>query len=72
MIAIKIHRLFYRDEKLYPNPHEFSPDRFLEVDADGRRKQKDPRDILFGYGRRLDFTFRIVRRLFLMFPPRLL
>lgn len=46
------HRPLYNDEKMYPNPDNFFPDRFLEVDADGRQKQKDPRDYLFGYGPR--------------------
>ncbi|KAJ6623187.1 cytochrome P450 [Mycena sp. CBHHK59/15] len=42
--------LFYRDNKIYVDPENFSPERFLE--RPGFVKAKDPRDILFGYGRR--------------------
>ncbi|GJJ10296.1 hypothetical protein Clacol_004522 [Clathrus columnatus] len=38
---------FCQDEKLYPNPQVFSPERFI-----GDMKQLDPMEILFGYGRR--------------------
>lgn len=51
-IFITNNMLFYRNENLYPNPGKFSPERFLEIGADGRRKQQDPRDFMFGYGRR--------------------
>ncbi|KAK7029624.1 hypothetical protein VNI00_014322 [Paramarasmius palmivorus] len=42
--------LFYRDSRLYADPEKFSPERFLS--SNGRNKELDPRDILFGYGRR--------------------
>ncbi|KIJ55030.1 hypothetical protein M422DRAFT_24891 [Sphaerobolus stellatus SS14] len=41
---------FNRDPETYPNPEVFSPERYSE--RNGIPKQKDPRDPLFGYGRR--------------------
>ncbi|PPQ98487.1 hypothetical protein CVT26_013888 [Gymnopilus dilepis] len=38
------------DERLYPDPYKFNPDRFLE--GEGRSPQFDPRNIAFGFGRR--------------------
>jgi cytochrome P450 len=47
-----LRRAILRDEKLYPNAHEFYPERFMEkVDADTERK-RDPRNYVFGFGRR--------------------
>lgn len=34
------------DEKRYPNPHTFNPDRFLD------KNQPDPAPITFGFGKR--------------------
>ncbi|KAJ7493305.1 cytochrome P450 [Mycena galericulata] len=42
--------LFYRDRKTYADPEVFRPERFIETAA--HKKEKDPRDMLFGYGRR--------------------
>ncbi|KAI0088547.1 cytochrome P450 [Irpex rosettiformis] len=39
------------DERVYPDPARFNPDRFLE--GEGRTPQQDPRDIAFGFGRRI-------------------
>ncbi|KAK7021385.1 hypothetical protein VNI00_017376 [Paramarasmius palmivorus] len=39
---------FYQDERNYKNPELFSPERFM-----GENKERDPRDFLFGYGRRI-------------------
>ncbi|KAK7445709.1 hypothetical protein VKT23_014705 [Stygiomarasmius scandens] len=36
------------DPKVYKNPMEFNPDRFL-----GDHPERDPKDIIFGFGRRL-------------------
>jgi cytochrome P450 len=44
------HRQFGRDSTKYPNPDTFSPERFLA--SEGNVKQADPRDYLFGFGRR--------------------
>ncbi|KAF9067157.1 cytochrome P450 [Rhodocollybia butyracea] len=42
--------MFYNDPKVYPEPDKFSPERFLP--SNGNFKQKDPREYLFGFGRR--------------------
>ncbi|KAH9937586.1 cytochrome P450 [Fomitopsis serialis] len=39
-----------RDRRLYSNPEEFNPDRF--VPSDGYEPEYDPRQICFGFGRR--------------------
>ncbi|KAJ8088033.1 hypothetical protein PM082_013584 [Marasmius tenuissimus] len=36
------------DQRIYPEPHKFSPERFLGPDA-----QDDPRNSVFGFGRRI-------------------
>ena len=52
--ALRIHapRSILHDEKVYPEPETFNPDRFLE---DGRlnRDILDPQDVAFGFGRRI-------------------
>jgi cytochrome P450 len=39
------------DERLYPNPFEFNPNRYLP--AEGKEAQQDPRTMCFGFGRRI-------------------
>ncbi|KAF8883527.1 cytochrome P450 [Infundibulicybe gibba] len=43
-----------RDESLYPNASEFIPERFMNLDqmAEGGREKMDPRNYIFGFGRR--------------------
>ncbi|KIJ64011.1 hypothetical protein HYDPIDRAFT_175746 [Hydnomerulius pinastri MD-312] len=42
-----------RDEKLYPDPHSFNPERYLEPAADEMaERRRDPRPYVFGFGRR--------------------
>ena len=45
------HRAMLNDERVYPEPHEFKPERYLKngkLDSSVR----DPMDIAFGFGRR--------------------
>jgi len=45
-------RAISRDETVYPDPNSFKPERFLEpVDAE-TKKRLDPRNYVFGAGRR--------------------
>ncbi|KAK1218843.1 hypothetical protein PQX77_018459 [Marasmius sp. AFHP31] len=39
------------DENVYPNPDMFDPDRFTGLD--GRKVEDDPRQVVFGFGRRI-------------------
>jgi len=42
-----------RDPTLYPDPHAFKPERWLERDVDNEQEMKrDPRGYVFGFGRR--------------------
>ena len=40
-----------RDEEVYPNAESFKPERFLK-NGTLNNKIRDPRDIVFGFGRR--------------------
>lgn len=40
-----------RDERVYPTPSQFNPDRFIP--AVGKEAQQDPRTMSFGFGRRI-------------------
>jgi cytochrome P450 len=42
-----------RDEKLYPDPDVFNPERFMEKVDEEITKKRDPRNACFGFGRRL-------------------
>lgn len=44
-------RCMLRDPVVYPEPHVFRPERFLESDK-GPATQRDPAKIAFGFGRR--------------------
>lgn len=41
---------FFKDPKTYAHPENFSPGRFIA--SEGHPKERDPRDYLFGFGRR--------------------
>lgn len=41
-----------RDESLYPDADTFNPERFLEKVDDETKRRRDPRNFVFGFGRR--------------------
>ncbi|KDQ55519.1 hypothetical protein JAAARDRAFT_37534 [Jaapia argillacea MUCL 33604] len=41
-----------RDEKLYPNPEQFNPERYQVPVDEVTEKKRDPRHYVFGFGRR--------------------
>ncbi|KAI4524747.1 cytochrome P450, partial [Schizophyllum commune Loenen D] len=45
--------MMLRDEVTYSSPHDFKPDRFLNEDGTFNKEIFNPRDITFGYGRRI-------------------
>ncbi|KAF9268235.1 cytochrome P450 [Marasmius fiardii PR-910] len=44
--------LLTHDPRVYSNPMEFNPDRYIPADAEGRTAEPDPRHLCFGFGRR--------------------
>jgi len=46
-----VYRAISRDETAYPDPGSFKPERFLDLDAE-TKKRLDPRNYVFGAGRR--------------------
>ncbi|KAF8637288.1 hypothetical protein AX17_002927 [Amanita inopinata Kibby_2008] len=41
------------DKNVYPNPSSFNPDRFLRTKENNEKPQLDPREFVFGFGRRV-------------------
>ncbi|PIL25709.1 cytochrome P450 [Ganoderma sinense ZZ0214-1] len=41
------------DDKMYPDPHAFTPERFLNDDGKLNTDILDPQDVAFGFGRRM-------------------
>jgi cytochrome P450 len=46
-------RNMLRNETLYPNASVFDPDRFSNNVPEDLRRKRDPRNYIFGFGRRL-------------------
>lgn len=46
------HRAILRDERIYPSPDAFLPERFLEEADKETTKRRNPRNYVFGFGRR--------------------
>ena len=49
-----VDRSMTRDEEIYPDPESFKPERFIKSGA-LNKEIRDPRDIVFGFGRRCVF-----------------
>ena len=47
----RLNRAMVRDPSRYKDPESFNPDRFIP--SDGTEPEDDPREIVFGFGRRL-------------------
>ncbi|KAI0712881.1 cytochrome P450 monooxygenase [Fomitopsis betulina] len=43
----------FRDADVYPDPEAFIPERFLELNEASDRELRDPKKIVFGFGRRI-------------------
>jgi hypothetical protein len=52
----RIDRSMTRDEKVYPDAESFKPERFIK-DGTLDKEARDPRDIVFGFGRRCVLSF---------------
>ena len=44
-----LHRQFMQDEQRFPEPHRYSPERFMDNNSG---EDHDPLNIVFGFGRR--------------------
>ena len=47
-----IYRAILRDERLFENPSDFYPERYMEKVDPATEKKRDPRNYVFGFGRR--------------------
>lgn len=45
-------RAILHDERLFDNPHEFLPERYLDIKDEDTRRLLDPSTYMFGFGRR--------------------
>ena len=43
------------DENLYPDPDSFKPERYLEKATPEMEKRRNPKNVVFGFGRRQVF-----------------
>jgi hypothetical protein len=53
------YRTILRSETLYPNPDVFYPDRFMEKVDQQTERRRDPRNYIFGFGRRYALFFPV-------------
>ena len=51
-MKVVVFRAMSRDEKRYPEPEVFRPERFLTADGKLNPNADDPFDFVFGFGRR--------------------
>ena len=42
----------FRDENVFPEPHKFYPERYLNPVDEATSRRMDPRGAVFGFGRR--------------------
>jgi hypothetical protein len=53
-----VDRSMTRDEEVFPDAESFEPERFIKEGV-LNKEVRDPRDILFGFGRRCIFLFSL-------------
>lgn len=56
-------RAILHDDRMYPEPYKFQPERFISNDGSLRKDIVDPRNFVFGFGRRC-VTICIVKSVF--------
>lgn len=59
-MLFRINRKMTRDPTLFPDPEAFIPERYLEDLDEGTARLRDPRNYIFGFGRRCVFSASIV------------
>jgi len=50
-------RAMLRNEKVYPDPHAFRPERYLDPVTPELERKRNPKNYVFGFGRRSVFRF---------------
>lgn len=56
-----LHRNILRDETAFKEPHLFKPERYLEPVDGLMEKRRDPKNYIFGFGRRVCHRHLFVR-----------
>ena len=64
ILNLRRHRAMSRDTRYYPNPEQFSPERYLATEVKDKGSVLLPSSFVFGFGRRWDCG-HIARRVLL-------